>query len=280
MDKESEPRENIPPPVASVPPPQVSPVPPSTVSPPPSPTSPKELGEVEGIFGWVKALLKQPLSVAWNVLTGKGPAGTNVFLVVFILCHLAYGLIMGLFSGESQLAIVPLKLVLGTAVGALLCYPSLYIFASLSGADVSPGKVFSLLVGGLAMCSLLLVGFLPVSFIFTFSVKSVNFMGMVHLGIWVISILFGCRYIRQGLSQGARDGNGFLYLWNVVLILTLLQMGTTLRPLLGPHKEGDPIVTTEKKFFLLHWGERAYGEEVDVPVPGPEEDPTPEVRAE
>lgn len=267
MDEESKPKPSGPPPVTPVTPPPLNP--------------PPELGEVDGIFGWVKALLKQPVSVAGNLLADKGPTGTKVFLIVFIVCHLAYGLIMGLFSGESQLALVPLKLVLGMAVGALLCYPSLYIFACLSGADVAPGKVFSLLVGGLAMCSLLLVGFLPVSFIFTFSVKSVGFMGIVHLGIWAISVLFGCRYIRQGLSQGVRDGNGFLYLWNIVLILTLLQMGTTLRPLLGPQKEGDPIVKTEKKFFLVHWGESVYMEDIHEPSSTSEDDDIPqEVMAE
>ena len=255
------------------------PKPPPLIS-PSTPRTPPELGEVVGVFGWVKALLKQPVSVARNVLNEKGPNGTKVFLGVFIACHLVYGLIMGLFSGEPQLAIVPLKLVLGTVVGAILCYPSLYIFACLSGADVAPGKVLSLLIGGLAMCSLLLVGFLPVSFIFTFSVKSVGFMGVVHLGIWAISILFGCRYIRQGLMHGLKDGNGFLYLWNIVLILTLLQMSTTLRPLLGPQKEGEPVFSTDKKFFLLHWGECLSEVGTEEKLSAPTGNSVPEVTAD
>ncbi len=242
------------PPPEKLPPPVVK----QAVQPPSSPIPQEELGEVEGFLGWLKALLMKPGSVAANLLNEKGPTGTTVFFFVFIICHLVYGLTMGLFSGESQLFWVPVKVLAGTVLGAILCYPSLFIFSCLSGADVSPGKVLSMLVGGLAMCSLLLVGFLPVSFIFTFSVKSVSFMGMVHLGVWLVSIFFACRYIRQGLLQGVPGANSFLYIWNLVLIVTLLQMSTTLRPLLGPADKDTPVITTEKKFFLLHWADSAF----------------------
>ena len=243
-------------------------------SPPPDPQfenkevvsePPPELGKVEGPFGWVTALLRQPRSVADNLLNDKGPTGTATFFVVFIVCHLAYGLIMGLFSGEGQVYIVPMKMVLGTGLCALLCFPSLFIFACLSGVDVAPSKVFSILVGGLAMCSLLLVGFLPVSFIFTFSVESVLFMGFVHLAVWLASVYFACTYIRKGLTVGIPQGGSFFYFWNIVFILTLLQMSTTIRPLLGPEDKSYAFFQKEKKFFLEHWGDamddHAAGEE-------------------
>ncbi len=239
---------------------------------------PEQLGEVEGVFGWIMALLRKPASVADNLINESGPSGTKIFLIVFVICHIAYGLIMGLFSGDSQMYLVPLKFTLGTAVCALLCYPSLFIFACLSGVDVAPGKVFSILVGGLAMCSLLLVGFLPISFIFTFSVKSAIFMGFVHLLVWAVSVAFACGYIRKGLLLGVPQGNNFLYIWNIVLVLTLLQMSTTLRPLLGPQPKEQAPITSEKKFFLQHWAEcleqRTYQENYDQAP----QDVTPEVR--
>ena len=50
--------------------------------------------------------------------------------------------------------------------------------------------------------------------------------------------------------HGLKDGNGFLYLWNIVLILTLLQMSTTLRPLLGPQKRANlSSAQTRDSFF-------------------------------
>jgi len=234
----------------------------ATPVPPLEPSPPEELGPMNGLFDWITALLRQPTSVADNLLNDKGPTGTNVFMWVFLICHAAYGLIMGLFSGDAQLYLVPLKMVLGTTVCALICFPSLFIFSCLSGAKVAPGKVFSILVGGLAVCSLLLMGFLPVSFIFTFSAESVPFMGLVHLGVWLVSIAFACRYIRKSLLLGVPQGNNFFYIWNIVMILTLLQMSTTLRPMLGPQEENQPVVSAKKKFFMVHWGD-ALDEELD-----------------
>jgi hypothetical protein len=277
MNENNEPSNDpIPPPATPIPPPVTPSPPPVTLGPPPvkqvavpppvpqEPEELEELGEVQGIFGWVKALLKQPGAVAGNLLDETGPNGTGVFLVVMLLCHLVYGLTLGLFSGDAQLWILPIKFLGGTIAGALICYPSLFIFACLSGADVTPGKVFSMLISGFAMCSLLLVGFLPVSFIFTFSVKAATFMGVVHFGVWLVSICFGCRFIRQGLLQGVPRANSFLYIWNIVLIVTLLQMSTTLRPMLGPVNDDTLIITTEKKFFLLHWAENLFDDVDEV----------------
>ncbi|MEZ5305226.1 MAG: hypothetical protein R3F11_31975 [Verrucomicrobiales bacterium] len=39
--------------------------------------------------------------------------------------------------------------------------------------------------------------------------------------------------------------------------LVTIQMTTTLRPILG---KSDRFLTTEKKFFLVHWGEQIVGE--------------------
>ncbi|MBT7853273.1 MAG: hypothetical protein HN675_08125 [Opitutae bacterium] len=261
MNENSEPSSDPTPPPSTPTPPPVNPGPPpvkQVAVPQPAIEEPEELGEIQGIFGWVKALLKKPDAVAGNLLDKTGPNGTGVFLGVLLLCHLIYGVILGLFSGDTQLYLVPVKFLGGTILGALICYPSLFIFACLSGADVTPGKVFSMLISGFAMCSLLLVGFLPVSFIFTFSVKTVAFMGVVHLGVWFISMCFACRFIRQGLLRGVPRANSFLYIWNVVLIVTLLQMSTTLRPMLGSMNEDTPTITTEKKFFLLHWAENLF----------------------
>jgi multisubunit Na+/H+ antiporter MnhE subunit len=40
-------------------------------------------------------------------------------------------------------------------------------------------------------------------------------------------------------------------------VLTLLQMSTTLRPILG---EASQPITSEKKFFLVHWAECSQAE--------------------
>ncbi len=211
----------------------------------------KQLPESTNMMQVVDALLKTPESIVNQIKAGQFKQTVFILLLIFILCHAVYGLIVGSFSGNAQWFAAPLKILGGAILSALLCYPSFYIFACLSGANATPSQILALLVGGLALTSILLLGFAPVAFIFTFSIKTLGFMGLIHLLIWSISIYFGLRYIMTGLLhlEGHKD-NGFIKVWSIILILTLLQMTTTLRPILG---ESDTFLTQEKRFFIEHW---------------------------
>lgn len=208
----------------------------------------------------VEALLKAPESVIEQVKAGKFRKTLFLLLAISLVCHAIYGVIVGSFSGNVQWFAAPLKIVIGVALSALLCYPSLYIFACLSGAKINFSQAFSLLMGGLTLTSILLLGFAPVAFIFTFSTQTVFFMGIIHLLIWFISIYFGIRYITMGLVHLEGRKNNLFATWNVILILTMLQMTTTLRPILG---ESDTLLSSEKRFFLVHWNYSSLGSQRD-----------------
>lgn len=210
-----------------------------------------------GLMGIVETLLKSPAEVIQRRRI------TTSLLVIFASCHLIYGLICGSFAGDLQWVAAPLKIVCGTMIAGLLCLPSLYIFACLSGARIRIADACQLLFGALALTSLLLLGFAPVAFIFTFSVQSLTFMGIIHLAIWMLSIGFGIRFVLRGVEAKKSDtrnrlprpegsGVGIMGAWAIVFMLTLLQMSTTLRPILG---SADKQLSTEKKFFLVHWSE-------------------------
>ncbi|RKZ41994.1 MAG: hypothetical protein DRQ49_03315 [Gammaproteobacteria bacterium] len=199
----------------------------------------------------VDALLKSPESVVKQIKSGQVKKTLFILLGIFFLCHAIYGLIVGSFSGNVQWFAAPIKIVGGAALSALLCYPSLYIFGCLSGANITPSQTLSVLFGGLTLTSILLVGFAPVAFIFTFSIKTVAFMGFIHISIWAISIFFGLRYIVMGLTQmDSRKDSYIIKVWCTILILTMLQMTTTLRPIIGV---SDTLLTPEKSFFVEHW---------------------------
>ncbi len=201
------------------------------------PDSPKPLQLLD-------ALLKSP-----EVVFQKQGVGLTM-VVILTLCHLAYGVMVGSYSGYFQWFAAPLKITVGTLIVGLMCLPSLYIFASLSGADIRPGRAFSLWAGGWTITSVLLIGFVPVAFIFTCSISSRPFIGLLHLAIWMLSMAFGVRYIIRGIQHFCGRQAGLIRLWVLILVLCMLQMSTTLRPILG---HADQVVTLEKKFFLYHW---------------------------
>ncbi|CAK8718318.1 Yip1 domain protein [Candidatus Electrothrix gigas] len=200
----------------------------------------------------VDALLKSPQTLYNHVRNNDLHRHVVQFLLIFSVCVLCYGCIVGSFSGQMQWIAAPLKIFLGTCLAVLLCFPSLYILSALSGTDLRPAQLASLLCGSLALIGILLIGFAPVTFVFTFSIKALPFMGSIHLLVWGISLYFGLRWLSQGLTALGSGNQKMIKIWAIILLVTLLQMSTTLRPILGT---SDQLFTAEKKFFLVHWVE-------------------------
>ncbi|XCN72058.1 MAG: hypothetical protein Q3M24_17345 [Candidatus Electrothrix aestuarii] len=204
------------------------------------------------IMHLVDALLKTPQALYNHVRRNDIAVHTPKLLLIFSVCVLCYGLIVGSFSGHVQWLAAPLKIFFGTCLTALLCFPSLYILSALSGTDLRPSQLAGLLCGSMALTGILLIGFAPITFIFTFSIQAMPFMGSIHFLVWLVSLYFGLRWLAQGLSALGSGSQQMIKVWAVILLVTLLQMSTTLRPILG---ESDKLFTAEKKFFLVHWVE-------------------------
>ena len=204
----------------------------------------------------IEALLKFPGRII-HELQHNWRAALSAWLLVFALIGMSiYGLVVGSFSGGSQMWIAPAKLALGTLLSTLICLPSLYIFVCLSGIDVRLRTVSGVLFAAICLGALLLIGFAPVAWIFSQSTDSIAFMGALHLILWAIGISFGLRLIdtmSQLLSGSARH---HLKLWALIFVVVCLQMMTTLRPIIGTAKHFLP---GEKKFFLAHWFETMAG---------------------
>ena len=211
-----------------------------------------DLPEQAKIMHLVDALLKTPHTLYNHVQRNNLQNHLAKLLLIFAFCVLGYGLIVGSFSGNIQWISAPLKIFFGTCLSALLCFPSLYILSALSGTDLRPAQLAGLLISSLALIGILLVGFAPVVFVFTFSIIALPFMGLIHLLVWGISLYFGLRWLAHGLVELGSANKLMIKTWAIILLVTLLQMSTALRPILG---EADTLLTAEKKFFLTHWSE-------------------------
>ncbi len=210
---------------------------------------PLVLPERPSIRIWIEALLRQPRGLAADDAAGGARAFIS-FVAIALVSLLVFGVVLGTFAYHEQLWAAPVKLVAGTFFAALICFPSLYIFASLAGAEVSLNRLASLLGGMLALSGMLLLGFAPAVWIFTQGTSSFGFMGFLALGAWLVATAFGLRFLFGALRvHGA--GHGLpLTIWAVIFLLVGLQLTTTLRPILG---RSDRFFTPEKKFFLQHW---------------------------
>ncbi len=232
----------------------------SPLIPPPIPQSclpstplgdhPDDRVPITGLASSVEAILRQPRRVLFHLHhDGAGKVGGALFIVT-VLSAIVYGLVVGTFSGGAQLWAAPLKVVSGLLVSALICLPSLYIFSCLGGSRARLVEVLGLVLGLLALTTVLLIGFAPVAWVFSQSTSSVVVMGLLHLAFWGVASIFGWRFLRNGFAHLSAKSNGTLHLWMLIFVLVCLQMTAALRPIIGT---SDTLLPTEKKFFAAHW---------------------------
>jgi hypothetical protein len=213
---------------------------------------PEEREPIPNLVVAVEAILRQPRRVMYQLR--QPGAGRLIAAMVFasILCSLVYGVVVGTFSNGDQLWAAPLKVAGGLLISAVICLPSLYIFACLSGSQARLVEICGLVAGLLMLMTLLLIGFAPVAWLFSQSTESVCWMGALHLIFWFISTFFGLRFLENGFSHSKARSSAGLNTWIIIFILVVVQMTTALRPFVGT---ASTFLPTEKKFFLTHWSD-------------------------
>lgn len=234
-------------------------IPPQFPAAPSLPRTSQPLGEnaeervpITGPISAVDAILRQPRRVMYQLKqTGTGKL-IVCCVIVAIFCALVYGVVVGTFSGKEQLWIAPVKIAGGILFSALICLPSLYIFACLSGSQARLAEMFGLIMAMLMLTTILLIGFAPVAWLFSQSTDSVNWMGTLHLIFWFIAVLFGLRFLNTAFGYSQARSNAGFNTWAVIFLLVTVQMTTALRPIVDKSNTFFPV---GKKFFLNYWGE-------------------------
>ena len=212
-----------------------------------------------------EALLRRPHALVTR-LAEPNHGATGRFAVMALLSFLMFGFVLGCFAKHEQLWAAPAKITVGLLFSGLICFPSLYIFATLAGARVSISQLAACLAGALALAGLLLLGFAPALWIFAESTDSLGFMGTLAIGAWIIAVFFAFKFLKSVIYATGGSQKGPMLIWSSVFLLVTLQMTTSLRPILG---RSDHLLTQEKKFFLEHWSD-TFGSSLKPASPSPE----------
>ncbi len=217
----------------------------SAQPPPLEPALPEKL-DMKGLF---EALLRRPHALIAR-LADPGHGATRMFAATAAISFLLFGLVLGCFAKHEQLWAAPVKITGGLLFAGVICFPSLYIFATLAGARVTLTQLVACLTGALALAGLLLLGFAPAIWIFAESTDSFGFMGLLAVAAWLIALFFALRFLKALVVATGGTQNGPLFVWSFVFLLVSLQLTTSLRPILG---RSETLLTQEKKFFVQHW---------------------------
>lgn len=203
----------------------------------------------KGVIAPLVELLQRPEDVIVRARDADRLKPALALLVGSLSCAAAYGASAGFFQGGSQVLTSMLKAPLIILGSVALCAPSLFVFSSLAGARLSAARFFTILSAFSALLGLLLVGLLPIAWLFSVSSKSMLFIVWLHLGAWAVALIFAGRFVARAF--GEIKGRTGLFLWLLLFLVVSFQVATVLRPVLW-RAPGSTVFESEKRFFTEH----------------------------
>ena len=206
--------------------------------------------EPTSLMGVFDELLRSPRRLVARAQADGSRRSAARLALGSLVAIAAYGAAAGTFQGGDTIALAALKAPMIVAFTLALCLPSLYVFSALAGAAISR-QLFVLLVAGFAgMVSLLLVGLLPIAWLFSVSSRSLAFVVWLHLLAWLVAVGFGVRFVSRSLDGRPAIA---LRLWLVLFVVVSFQVTTFLRPVLW-RPRGDGVFVSGKMSFFEHLG--------------------------
>jgi hypothetical protein len=204
------------------------------------------------VLGAFNELLTRPPALLER-MNGGGQRIAMGLLAGSVVGIALYGAAAGFFQGGGQILVAALKAPLIVFGTLLLCLPSLYVFSAAAGARWSPRGFLALLAGFAGTLSLVLLGLLPVAWLFSVTSRYLGSVVFFQLLLWVVALALAWRFLGQAAAaSGAR--RGALLLWLALFAVVSLQVVTVLRPVLA-RKPGEALFAGGKKSFLEHFGD-------------------------
>ena len=173
-------------------------------------------------------------------------------LVTVVGCAL-FGFAVGSFVDLKVAALDAAKMVGIAVFSFVLCFPTLYVFATISGSKLSASRLAVLGLVCTATLGSLLAALSPILWLFSVSTENVAFIVVLSCFLAALSLAFVVCPITAAAEKKIVANKAGLHLWLVVFAVVALQTVTLVRPMLAPI--GTPRTPEGKCFFLMHFGE-------------------------
>ena len=164
-----------------------------------------------------------------------------------------FGFAVGSFVDLKVAALDAAKMVGIAVFSFVLCFPTLYVFATISGSKLSASRLAVLGLVCTATLGSLLAALAPILWLFSVSTEKVAFIVVLSCFLAALSLVFVARPVAAAAEKGIVVNKAGLHLWLVVFAVVALQTVTLVRPMLAPI--GTPRMPEGKCFFLMHFGE-------------------------
>jgi hypothetical protein len=164
--------------------------------------------------------------------------------VLLLFLSALYGLIMGSYHSLLQAAVSSLKLPVLFTVTLLICFPAFFIIQHILGSKLKIVQMIAIIQSGFVLTTAIMVSFIPIVIFFLLTGSNYYFLQLLHIGIFVVSGIFGTKTIIDALKYSCekkgiypRIGVDVFKFWIIILAFVGIQLAWNLRPFLGNREE-------------------------------------------
>src|SRR5438876_939274 len=155
-----------------------------------------------------------------------------------------FGLVAGAYSGPAQAVSAGLKLPFLFFATFAVCFPAFFVVQVLVGSRLRLLQVAVLVFGALALTSVLLAAFVPITAFFLIAGANYYFQHLLNIAIAGVAGIFGMYALHEGLSlvcekRGVypRKALTIMRVWALLFAFVGIQLAWTLRPFLGDRNQ-------------------------------------------
>jgi len=151
-----------------------------------------------------------------------------------------YGAIIGAYHSWMQALSSAVKLPALYLLTLLICLPTLFFANVIFGSKRTFGQHFALVLTAIAVTSVLLFSFAPISLFFMLSTNNYQFLILLNVVIFGITGFMGVYSLYQAMNlvmeqddEGSKIRGKVLKFWLLLYAFVGSQLGWTLRPFFG-----------------------------------------------
>src|SRR5216117_4052574 len=206
---------------------------------------------------FLKALLSDRERFFDEVVEGVALGSKLRYAVVTIITLAGFfGLVAGAYSGPAQAVSAGLKLPFLFFATFAVCFPAFFVVQVLVGSRLRLLQVAVLVSGALALTSVLLAVFVPITAFFLITGANYYFQHLLNIAIAGVAGLFGMYALHEGLSvvcekRGVypRKALTIMRAWAVLFAFVGIQLAWSLRPFLGDRNQPFRVFGTYQGNF-------------------------------
>src|SRR5438876_563849 len=198
----------------------------------------------------LKSLLNDRDRFFEEVVEGVGLRSKLRYAVVTIVALAGFfGLVAGAYSGAFQAVSAAVKLPFLFFATFAVCFPAFYVVQVLVGSRLKLAQVVILVFGALALTSVVLAAFIPITAFFLVTGADYYFQHLLNIGLAGVAGLFGMYALHDGLTvvcekRGVypRKALTIMRVWALLFAFVGVQLAWNLRPFLGDRNQGFQVL--------------------------------------